>query len=196
MPPSPAQSELAKIKISPRGVTRLKSGHVWVYRSDIVAADGIPPGSVVTVTDQRVKSFGTDMYSSSSQIAVRMISHEAVYDLPALLRRRIAESVAYREKLVHDTDAYRLIFSEADFLPGLIVDRYNDILSMQIVTQAVDANPVRSPSRLAAMARLAMPPGQDPMPSAWISAPGMGWDGRPVSTMSKNVVPCMKTSRP
>ena len=143
MPPSPAQSELPKIKISPRGVTRLKSGHVWVYRSDIVAADGIPPGSVVTVTDQRGKSFGTALYSSSSQIAVRMISHEAVYDLPALLRRRIAESIAYREKLVHDTDAYRLIFSEADFLPGLIVDRYNDILSMQIVTQAVDANPVR-----------------------------------------------------
>jgi 23S rRNA (cytosine1962-C5)-methyltransferase len=143
MAPTTGQSDLPKIKISPRGVSRLKSGHVWVYRSDILAADGVPPGSLVTVTDQRGKPFGTALYSSSSQITVRMISHEAVSDFPALLRLRIADAIAYREKLVRDTDAYRLIFSEADFLPGLIVDRYNDILSFQILTQAIDANPVR-----------------------------------------------------
>ena len=142
MPPT-GQSDLSKIKISPRGVARLKSGHVWVYRSDILAADGIPPGSVVTVADQRGKPFGTALYSSSSQIAIRMISHDPVSDLPVLLRSRIADAIAYREKHVRDTDAYRLIFSEADFLPGLIVDRYNDILSLQILTQAIDANPVR-----------------------------------------------------
>lgn len=143
MPPTSGQSDLPKIKISPRGATRLKSGHVWVYRSDILAADGIPPGSLVTVTDQRGKPYGTALYSSSSQITIRMISPEAVSDLPSLLRSRIAAAIAYREKLVRDTDAYRLIFSEADFLPGLIVDRYNDILSLQILTQAIDANPVR-----------------------------------------------------
>jgi 23S rRNA (cytosine1962-C5)-methyltransferase len=143
MAPTTGQSDLPKIKISPRGVSRLKSGHVWVYRSDILAADGVPPGSLVTVTDQRGKPFGTALYSSSSQITVRMISHEAVSDFPALLRLRIADAIAYREKLVRDTDAYRLIFSEADFLPGLIVDRYNDILSFQILTQAIDANTVR-----------------------------------------------------
>jgi 23S rRNA (cytosine1962-C5)-methyltransferase len=60
-----------------------------------------------------------------------------------LLRERIANAIAYREFLVRDTNAYRVIFSEADFLPGLIVDRYNDILSVQVVTQAMDANPVR-----------------------------------------------------
>jgi 23S rRNA (cytosine1962-C5)-methyltransferase len=72
-----------------------------------------------------------------------MISHEPISGFPELLRRRIADAIAYRAKLVQDTDAYRLIFSEADFLPGLIVDRYNDILSLQILTQAIDANPVR-----------------------------------------------------
>jgi 23S rRNA (cytosine1962-C5)-methyltransferase len=143
MPPIAARSDHPKLKASPRGVSRLKSGHVWVYRSDILAADGIPPGSLVTVTDQRGKPYGTALYSSSSQIAIRMISHDPVSDFPALLRRRIADAIAYREKLVRDTDAYRLIFSEADFLPGLIVDRYNDILSLQILTQAIDANPVR-----------------------------------------------------
>jgi 23S rRNA (cytosine1962-C5)-methyltransferase len=72
-----------------------------------------------------------------------MISDEPVKDFPALLRERIAAALAYREKIVRDADAYRVIFSEADFLPGLIVDRYNDILSLQILTQAMDADPVR-----------------------------------------------------
>ena len=134
---------LLTVKISPRGAARLKAGHVWVYRSDILSADGILPGSLVAVTDQRGKPLGTALYSSSSQIAIRLISHEPVADFPALLRERIAAAIAYREKVVRDTDAYRLIFSEADFLPGLIVDRYNDILSVQILTQAMDAEPVR-----------------------------------------------------
>ena len=143
MPEARATSALPKIKLSPRGATRLKSGHVWVYKSDILAANDATPGSLVTVTDQRGKPLGTALYSSSSQIAIRMISHEPVADLPALLRQRIADAITYRQKLVRDTNAYRVIFSEADQLPGLIVDRYNDILSLQILTQAMDASLVR-----------------------------------------------------
>jgi 23S rRNA (cytosine1962-C5)-methyltransferase len=143
MPPTPAQSTLPKIKVSPRGASRLKSGHVWVYRSDILSANGVPPGSLVTVTDQRGKPLGTALYSSSSQIAIRFISNEPVADFAALLRQRVSAAIAYREKVVRDTDAYRIIFSEADFLPGLIVDRYNDILGLQILTQAMDAETVR-----------------------------------------------------
>jgi 23S rRNA (cytosine1962-C5)-methyltransferase len=137
------ESALPKLKLSPRGTARLKSGHVWVYKSDVEASDSVPPGSLVTVADQRGKPLGTALYSSSSQIAVRMISPDPVADFPALLRQRISNAIAYREKLVRDTNAYRVIFSEADFLPGLIVDRYNDILSLQILTQAIDANPIR-----------------------------------------------------
>jgi 23S rRNA (cytosine1962-C5)-methyltransferase len=143
MPEEPASSSLPSVKVSPRGATRLKHGHVWVYRSDVVSAEGIPPGSLVRVTDHRGKPLGSALYSSSSQIAIRMISPDPVADLPALLRRRIAAAIAYREPLVIDTEAYRVIFSEADFLPGLIVDRYGDILSLQILTQAMDADPVR-----------------------------------------------------
>src|ERR1700690_1123617 len=131
------------IKISRRGAERLKNGHVWVYRSDVAAADSLPPGALVSVNDERGKFLGTALCSSASQIAVRMLSRDAVPDLPALLRHRIADALAYRERIVHHTDAYRVIFSEADFLPGLIVDRYNDILSFQILTQAMDADPVR-----------------------------------------------------
>ncbi len=63
--------------------------------------------------------------------------------MPGLIRQRIADAISYREPIVRDTDAYRVVFSEADFLPGLIVDRYNDILSLQILTQAMDAEVVR-----------------------------------------------------
>jgi 23S rRNA (cytosine1962-C5)-methyltransferase len=132
------------VKISARGAERLLSRHPWVYRSDVSGAKDIPPGALVRVHDQRGKFLGTALYSSSSQIAIRMISHGSVADLPALIAERIRAAIAYRKNLVSDTDAYRIVFSEADFLPGLIVDRYNDVVTVQILTQAMDAAPVRA----------------------------------------------------
>ena len=131
------------MKLSARGVRRLQGRHPWVYRSDVAEPNGVPPGSLVRVFDQRGKFLGTALYSSSSQIAIRMISHGSVADLPALVAERIRAAIAYRKKLVSNTDAYRIVFSEADFLPGLIVDCYNDVLSLQVLTQAMDAAPVR-----------------------------------------------------
>src|SRR5208283_4389451 len=134
MPKTPAASAKhaePSVKLSLRGATRLLGRHPWVYRSDVVGADDIPPGALVRVQDPRGKFLGTALYSSSSQIAIRMISHGSVDDLPGL--------VAYRKELVSNADAYRIVFSEADFLPGLIVDRYNDVISLQVLTQAMDA---------------------------------------------------------
>ena len=134
------------VKISARGVARLKSGHGWVYRSDIESAGDVAAGALVLVTDARGKVLGRALYSSSSQIAIRMISrdaHEAVDDLAGLIRKRVADAVAYRESTTRNTNAYRIVFSEADFLPGLIVDRYNDVLCLQVLTQAMDANLMR-----------------------------------------------------
>src|SRR6266853_1988599 len=144
-PGASARSGEPSVKISARGVARLLARHPWVYRSDVDLAgtEDIPPGSVVRVHDQRGKFLGTALYSSSSQIAIRMISHGSVADLPGLVSERICAAIAYRKELVSDTDAYRIVFSEADFLPGLIIDRYNDVLSLQILTQAMDAEPVR-----------------------------------------------------
>jgi len=134
---------LSTVKISPRGADRIKSGHVWVYRSDVLNPDAIPPGALVKVADERGKFLASALYSTASQIAVRVLSREPVTDLQALLRQRIADALAYRERVVQNTDAYRLIFSEADFLPGLIVDRYNDLISFQVLTQAMDSRAVR-----------------------------------------------------
>ena len=138
-----AQREEPTVKVSTRGVTRLEARHPWVYRSDIVEEKEIAPGSVVRVLDQRGKFLGTALYSSSSQIAIRMISHGSVDDLGALVAERIRAAIAYRKTFVSNANAYRVIFSEADFLPGLIVDRYDDVLTLQILTQAFDRASVR-----------------------------------------------------
>jgi 23S rRNA (cytosine1962-C5)-methyltransferase len=131
------------VKVSARGAKRLRDGHVWVYRSDVVSADGVAVGAVARVVDERGKFLGTALYSSASQIAVRLISRDTVADFGQVLRTRLREAATYREKVVSESDAYRVVFSEGDFLPGLIVDRYNDLLSLQILTQAMDAEPVR-----------------------------------------------------
>ena len=144
MPSKPVSSSfLPLVRISRRGAHRLQEGHVWVYRSDLISPNAVSAGAMVGVTDERGKLLGTALYSGSSQIAIRMISRHLIDNLPGLLRERIQAAISYRERIVRDTDAYRLVFSEADFLPGLIVDRYNDLLSVQVLTQAMDAEPVR-----------------------------------------------------
>jgi 23S rRNA (cytosine1962-C5)-methyltransferase len=142
-PVASAKHAEPSVKLSARGVARLETRHPWVYRSDITEEKDVPPGAVVRVLDQRGKFLGTALYSSSSQIAIRMISHGSVADLPSLVAERIRAAIAYRKEFVRNTDAYRIVFSEADFLPGLIVDRYGDVISLQILTQAMDAAPVR-----------------------------------------------------
>jgi 23S rRNA (cytosine1962-C5)-methyltransferase len=141
VPATPAGE--ASVEISARGAARLKAGHVWVYRSDVVPAKGVPAGGLVRVTDARGKFLGTALYSSSSQIALRMISRDPEGNLPALVAERVRAAISYRQQVVSDSNAYRVVFSEADFLPGLIVDRYDDVLSVQVLTQAMDAEPVR-----------------------------------------------------
>jgi len=141
----PLKSELPlpTVKVARRGADRLKAGHVWVYRSDILSSNGIAPGSVVGVADERGKFLGTALYSSASQIAIRLISRDHVDSLETLLRQRLRDAIAFRQRIVQNSDAYRLVFSEADFLPGLIVDRYNDLLTLQVLTQAMDTETVR-----------------------------------------------------
>lgn len=135
------------VAVSRRGAERIRGGHVWVYRSDVIEADGILPGALVTVQEERGRgaraTLGSAFYSSSSEIALRLISRKPVDNLDQLVRERIREAIAYRERFVQNSNAYRVIFSEGDFLPGLIVDRYNDVLSIQVLTQAMDSEHTR-----------------------------------------------------
>ena len=136
----PFSSSASEIVVSARGAQRLKSGHLWVYRSDIAKAENIPPGSLVHVRDEKGRSLGTALYSSASQIAIRLLTSKVVAETELLpvLQQRIDDAVAFRRKNVRDSDSCRVIFSEADLLPGLIVDKYNDVLVMQLLTQAFD----------------------------------------------------------
>lgn len=134
------------VAVNARGAVRLRKGHPWVYRSDLKSIPTAGPGSLVAVQDAQGRPLGTAFYSSASQIALRLLSPGSVgegEELASLLRERIAAALAYRKQVVRDSDAYRLIFSEADALPGLIADRYNDLISVQILTQAMDRPEVR-----------------------------------------------------
>src|ERR1700690_3548354 len=102
--PSKARSAQPTVTLSARGATRLKSGHPWVYRSDITASPDTPPGATVQVLDSRGKFQGTALYSSSSQIAIRMISREEVPDLPNLIAGRIRDAIAYRKQYVRSEE--------------------------------------------------------------------------------------------
>jgi 23S rRNA (cytosine1962-C5)-methyltransferase len=118
-----------KVIVNERAAKRLRDGHVWVYASDVLNDGGAKPGAMVHVDGPKDKILGSAIYSSSSQIKLRLIAREALRseeELLQLLRQRLAEAVAYRSKVVQNSNACRLVFSEADRLPGLIVDRYND----------------------------------------------------------------------
>ena len=133
------------ITINHRGVARLRGGHLWVYRSDLVPPVEAPAGALVHVHDQRGRKLGSALYSSASQVAIRLLTSNEIAEaeLLPLMGERIANAVQFRQKVARDTDAYRVIFSEADLLPGLIVDKYNDVLSMQALTQAFDREDIR-----------------------------------------------------
>ena len=133
------------ISVSPRGGARLRAGHVWVYRSDLAKGADAPAGSLVHVRDERGRTLGSALYSSASQIAIRMISPDEITeaDLPSLIADRIDAAVEFRKRDVHNSDSCRVIFSEADLLPGLIVDKYNDLLSLQVLTQGFDRAELR-----------------------------------------------------
>jgi 23S rRNA (cytosine1962-C5)-methyltransferase len=142
--------------ITRRAADRLRAGHLWVYRSDVeslvppLGATEIAGGSLVTVMDSRGIPLGSGIYSSASQIAVRMVAAEAAVTRPAYLesvRERVVVALALRDDLAPESmanDACRLIFSEADGLPGIIVDRYNDLVIVQLLTQGTAQDDVRA----------------------------------------------------
>ena len=125
------------VAISPRGVERLRSGHLWIYRS-VVRSTQAEAGAVVRLVDERGNFQGRAFYSDKSQIAVRLLTRE---DRPidrAFFAERLRRAAAYRDLVVEDSQACRLVYSEADLLPSLIVDRYGDYLVMQTLSQGTE----------------------------------------------------------
>jgi 23S rRNA (cytosine1962-C5)-methyltransferase len=123
------------VVIGTRGVERLRLGHPWVYRSDVRSAQA-EAGAIVRVMDERGRFHGRAFYSDKSQIAVRLLTRENVPVDRAFFTERLRRAAAYRETVVENTDAYRLVHGEADLLPSIVIDRYGDYLVVQTLSQA------------------------------------------------------------
>jgi len=141
--------------ISGRGEERLRSGHLWVYRSDVRSVEAAG-GDTVRVVDSRGRTVGRAFYSDRSQIALRLLTRG---DEPAglpLLRRRIESAIALRGRLGIDGTACRLVHGEGDLLPSIVVDRYGDYLVVQALSQGADR---LLPDLVAMLVDLARPAG-------------------------------------
>ncbi|HEY0163630.1 MAG TPA: SAM-dependent methyltransferase, partial [Edaphobacter sp.] len=151
----PGQEHGPAVVIARRASERLRGGHLWVYRSDVeslipyTGEDAIAAGALVTVVDGRGIPLGSGLYSAASQIAVRMVSDEAKLGREAYLdgvRERVAEALALRGELApfsETEDSCRLVFAEADGLPGIVADRYNDLVVLQLLTQGTAQDDLR-----------------------------------------------------
>ena len=135
-------------KINRRAADRLRGGYLWVYASDIESVElpeGEPP-TLLPVADSRGLLLGTALYSPASQITLRMISREAIDEAgwPELLAARLRVAISRRRPLLDErNDACRLCFSEADELPGIVADKYGDLVILQLLAKGLDSAAVR-----------------------------------------------------
>lgn len=128
---------MSTVTVTKRGADRVRGGHLWIYRSDVgkVDAEG---GSVVVVRDERSNFIGQALYSDASQIALRFLTQSDEEIDRDWWRARIRAAVG-RRNIPADTNAYRLVYSEGDLLPSLIVDRYDDVLVLQTLSQGTES---------------------------------------------------------
>ncbi|HZI19118.1 MAG TPA: class I SAM-dependent rRNA methyltransferase [Pyrinomonadaceae bacterium] len=126
------------VTITRRGAERARRGHLWIYRTDVREAAG-GGGPVVSVRDERGRFVGQALYSDRSEIALRLLTTREEPVDREWWRARLRAAAARRAGLERDTDAFRLVYSEGDLLPSLIVDRYRDVLVLQTLSQGTEA---------------------------------------------------------
>ena len=130
---------MTEIKVNRRAAERVAAGHPWIFSSDVMDRPSSNGGEAVSVLDPRGRPLGMAHYSSSSQIALRMLTDRIQEIDRDFYLRRLRNAEAHRQTVVRDTDAYRVVHGEADLLPALVVDRYGDYLVMQTLDQGMDA---------------------------------------------------------
>ena len=126
------------VKVNRKGAGRAASGHPWIFSSDVTDRGDAQPGDAVKVVDPRGRLIGTAHYSSTSQITLRLLSHQAEPIDKAFLIRRLTAAMLHRERVVENSIACRLVYSEGDLLPGLIVDQYGPYVTLQTLDQGMD----------------------------------------------------------
>jgi 23S rRNA (cytosine1962-C5)-methyltransferase len=126
------------VRVNRKAADRADSGHPWIFSSDITDRGDSRPGDVVRVVDPRGRVLGVAHYSSTSQIALRLLSAKPEPIDRSFFLRRLSQAISHRERIVKDSTACRLVSSEGDLLPGLIVDRYASWLVLQTLNQGMD----------------------------------------------------------
>jgi 23S rRNA (cytosine1962-C5)-methyltransferase len=128
---------MSAVTINRRGEERLRSGHPWIYKSDVAKTDA-RGGEIVRIIGPRDRVLGQALYSDRSEIALRFLTHDETPAGSELWRSRLLQAIRFRDTLAIDATAYRLVHGEADLLPSLIVDRYGDYLVLQALSQGID----------------------------------------------------------
>jgi 23S rRNA (cytosine1962-C5)-methyltransferase len=123
--------------ISHNAVNRLQAGHFWIYRSDVIACEA-SPGSIVSLKDKSGRFYGQAFYSSTSLIALRLITHEDRSVDREFWKQRIEQASQLRRRVVQNSEAFRLVHAEGDWMPSIIVDRYGDAFSIQTLSQGAE----------------------------------------------------------
>lgn len=121
--------------VNAKAVRRVRAGHPWIYESDIVRRPECGAG-LVEVHQENGKVLGQAFFSPASTITLRLLTQGPALFTPEVLRSRLQGAVARRERLLPGADAWRLVHGEADFLPGIFVDRYDDCLALQTTCAA------------------------------------------------------------
>ncbi len=117
----------------------MRTGHLWVYRTEIARIEGTPEdGDAVSVVTATGRPLGTGLLNTRSQIAVRLFTRDEAPLDEGFFRARLDSALSLRRRIAAETTACRLVFSEGDFLPGLIVDRYGEVLVIQTLTLGMD----------------------------------------------------------
>ncbi|MCM3784492.1 class I SAM-dependent rRNA methyltransferase [Neobacillus mesonae] len=131
---------MASVILTKSRKKRIEQGHPWIYKNEIESVDGSPvPGQLVEVKNHQGRYLATGYYNPASQITVRVVSYEPVNAMDkAFFVRKFEQALKHRERFVTGGDAYRLIYGEADFVPGLVVDRFGDVLVVQMLTLGID----------------------------------------------------------
>ena len=127
------------LTLAPRQTHRCQAGHPWVFRSELQEFPPLANGQEVRLCDHRKRIIGSGLYSEKSQIAVRLYSPRDEACDRAFLRRRLQAAIAQREQRLPGRPARRLVSSEGDLIPGLIVDQYGDRLVVQTTTFGLDS---------------------------------------------------------
>ena len=130
---------MSEVRVNKRGADRIRHGHLWIYRSDVLDAADAEGGAIVNVRDQNRNFIGQAFYSDSSQIALRFLTQTDEPIDREWWRRRLQNAAARRAPIGPGTNAYRLVYSEGDLLPSLIIDRYDDVFVLQTLSQGSES---------------------------------------------------------